>query len=253
MSLTIDGQANSITSSTAGVNIPATATVATLSVGPSGSYMTANSIGVGIGTTTTNSRQLSIAGGGVLGTQVEIRGIVDAAGISLFSTKNYEIQSTKSNEANYPSSFIVYDRDNNGYRLIVDGSGRVTMPYQPAFFAYGGSTPSPGNVYVFTSTRINRGSNYSTSTGRFTAPITGIYLLSAQIFVSSTGATQANLTSNIGLGIELKANTTEGAYNSHSAAGIFSLAANDYAYLQWNQGSTLVGESYTFFCGYLLG
>ena len=50
MSLTIDGNANSITSSTAGVNIPAT--VDTLSVGPSGSYMIANSSGVGIGTLT---------------------------------------------------------------------------------------------------------------------------------------------------------------------------------------------------------
>jgi hypothetical protein len=41
MSLTIDGQANSIASSVGGVNIPAT--VDTLSVGPSGSYMIANS------------------------------------------------------------------------------------------------------------------------------------------------------------------------------------------------------------------
>ena len=46
MPLTIDGQANSITSSVGGVNIPAT--VGTLSVGPSGSYMIANSSGVDI-------------------------------------------------------------------------------------------------------------------------------------------------------------------------------------------------------------
>jgi hypothetical protein len=44
MPLTIDGQANSITSSTAGVNIPAT--VGTLSVGPSGSYMNVTSSGI---------------------------------------------------------------------------------------------------------------------------------------------------------------------------------------------------------------
>jgi hypothetical protein len=44
MPLTIDGQANSITSSTGGVNIPAT--VGTLSVGPSGSYMNVTSSGV---------------------------------------------------------------------------------------------------------------------------------------------------------------------------------------------------------------
>ena len=44
MSLTIDGQANSIASSTGGVNIPAT--VGTLSVGPSGSYMNVTSSGI---------------------------------------------------------------------------------------------------------------------------------------------------------------------------------------------------------------
>jgi hypothetical protein len=44
MPLTIDGQANSIASSTGGVNIPAT--VGTLSVGPSGSYMNVTSSGI---------------------------------------------------------------------------------------------------------------------------------------------------------------------------------------------------------------
>jgi hypothetical protein len=60
MPLTIDGQANSITSSVGGVNIPAT--VDTLSVGPSGSYMIANSSGVGIGTASSSSYKLDLNG-----------------------------------------------------------------------------------------------------------------------------------------------------------------------------------------------
>jgi hypothetical protein len=62
-------------------------------------------------------------------------------------------------------------------RMRIDSSGRVTMPYQPAFSAYkaGGSFTVNGGVVVFDTASLNIGSHYSTSTGRFTAPVAGNY------------------------------------------------------------------------------
>ena len=60
------------------------------------------------------------------------------------------------------------------------GNGYVSHPNQPAFHAYGFS----GHVYAnsgdrdplkFVNTDLNQGSHYSTTTGRFTAPVAGVY------------------------------------------------------------------------------
>ena len=63
-------------------------------------------------------------------------------------------------------------------QLAVDASGRVTMPYQPAFNV-GPSTDTalgyPDTLQVFTSVKYNNGGHYSTSTGRFTVPVSGYY------------------------------------------------------------------------------
>jgi hypothetical protein len=68
---------------------------------------------------------------------------------------------------------------NNGVTgLNIDASGRVTTPLQPTFFAYRTSDYTINTtpvVLVYDTTKINIGSAYSTSTGRFVAPITGVY------------------------------------------------------------------------------
>ena len=61
-------------------------------------------------------------------------------------------------------------------RLKIDGSGRVTTPYQPSFGARGLSSGSSGVEQVFPTVRYNVGSHYSNSTGRFTCPVAGTYL-----------------------------------------------------------------------------
>jgi hypothetical protein len=142
--------------------------------------------------------------------------------------------------------------------MVIDSAGRVTTPLQPAF----GATRSAGNVnentyYVFNDAAYNIGGHYSTSTGKFTAPVAGRY----QINVNLMSADTATL-DNKHWQLVVNASTVQRVYSSNGSAvhhrwnwnGILSLAANDYVEVYSNDlriyGSN--GE-YGHFSGYLLG
>ena len=79
----------------------------------------------------------------------------------------------------YTAHFTGYDEAN--VHMSIDGLGRVTMPKQPSFSAvYNGSSwsTSSGSTMIHNYTGNgghNIGNHYSTSTGRFTAPVDGTY------------------------------------------------------------------------------
>jgi hypothetical protein len=78
----------------------------------------ANEVGIG---TITPARQLNVSGTGITGTQVQINGTQDSAGIKLIplTGDNYEIQSTTA------SKFLIYNRTDEAARLVIDGTGNV--------------------------------------------------------------------------------------------------------------------------------
>ena len=75
---------------------------------------------VGIGTTSP-ARALNVSSNGTAGTQIQINGTQDSAGIKFVPATgdNWEVQANTNNQ------WFVYNRTDESYRLLIDGSGNV--------------------------------------------------------------------------------------------------------------------------------
>ena len=134
-------------------------------------------------------------------------------------------------------------------RMKVDSSGRVTMPNQPAFHAYGSGTLSMSGTQSYTKINMigiynNVGGNYSTATSRFTVPVSGNYY-----FHGHTTTTTATSTGPV---LFLYRNGSQRA----ELGIIYGLSANDYIELyisNYNSTSFTVDLSRTSLTGFLIG
>tara|TARA_R110000787_G_C13344578_1_gene438516 strand:+ start:48 stop:764 length:717 start_codon:yes stop_codon:yes gene_type:complete len=137
---------------------------------PDNSLVVNSSGNVGIGTSTTTQR-LNVFGPSV----VQVLHNTDATSNDSHAAKitTFDSGAAHWNFLNFEASSFRF----SGYgteRVRIDSAGRVTMPYQPAFNAIEGNTT--GSL-IFTQVISNVGNHYSTSTGRFTAPVSGHYLI----------------------------------------------------------------------------
>jgi len=154
-------------------------------------------------------------------------------------------------------------------RLRIDSSGRVTTPYQPAFRAYlssNTSKPSGFSVVPGTfATNYNVGGHYSTSTSRFTAPVSGSYLFTGTIATSGSQGSFDYLSCEFWVngGREFiggwQGNSSP-SYSKSASSIVLILNANDYVELACEtnktfsmQGSGSSSSNYTYMTGYLLG
>jgi hypothetical protein len=158
----------------------------------------------------------------------------------------------------YTHSIATSDLDELKERMRIDSGGRVTMPYQPSFAATRNQGDVTNAVYVYPNVYHNTGNHYNNSNGRFTAPVTGSYFISAN-HMTSNGATYNNYEYQIRINgsVHQLAYSSSGGNVHHSWNwhGVIHLQAGDYIDVFIPSGFSIYGQSnlYQHFSGYLIG
>ena len=122
-------------------------------------------------------------------------------------------------------------------RLVLDSSGRVTMPYQPRFsgvgFAGAGSVNGGLTNFTWTTVHVNDGNHFNNTTGLFTCPVAGKYLVQfffnrRATYTNWSGATiQKNNSSQLTGWFPLNTSDANYSYAPVGISLILSCSAND--------------------------
>ena len=144
-------------------------------------------------------------------------------------------------------------------KMRIDSAGRITTPSQPAFHATSANAPTTGVEWVFNAVTFNRGNYYNATTGRFTAPVTGVYYFYAFGLAGNAD------TSDIRFSLRVNSATFAGArfiitksaasWQTIRGQAVMNLNAGDYV-SPWNDQSAIAfhtDPNYTGFGGYLIG
>ena len=168
----------------------------------------------------------------------------------------------------------IQDHANSNTAITIDSSGRVNQPALPAVFWQGGNEGNvaiAGNENFFATNDgqaaaltdgtyhsfIQGGMTYTSTTGRFTVPIDGIYEISCTVYQNEDSAT-FRIGGNINGTTTFMAHGGNGSSNrgTHTAAATIKLNANDYITFTNGAGGTRTfyqGIGHTFGHIYLVG
>ena len=148
----------------------------------------------------------------------------------------------------------IYMYTNSYERMRIDASGRVTMPYQPAFRAYRSTDPgvntSDGNM-SWSGTDFNVGNHFANN--RFTAPVAGTYIFGVNNNMGSGYSVSTwRLYKNGSPYHVLSYSDFTASWKNSSGSTLMQLQANDYIEAWW-RGDPDYGITWCGFYGYLIG
>ena len=228
---------------------------------------------------TNNAERIRVGAAGSIGigtdnpaTQLHVNGglfRVDSSGyggiiLGNNSSKSFHItKEVSDNSFNVWSG--VYGAGTN--RFKIDSSGRVTKPYQPAFFASSSaSSVSTSGIVAYNSVAYNIGSHYDGTTNyRFTAPVSGIYHIGFMLrannsnTVSGYGQLMLNVNGSASTSGRYLAQSIYGTgvlnsqYASMCANTQLSLSAGDYVDIRNTNTAINFSGNESYFYGILLG
>jgi len=145
-------------------------------------------------------------------------------------------------------------------RMRIYSSGAVTTPNQPCSFYIGLSNSHTSNAtdstetLVFATVKLNEGSHYNGSNGRFTAPVAGTYFVGLNLLIddsASVASRSADLQKNGSGYVTMTYDRNGGQYTGMSGTAIIELAVGDYISVRATAGVHIGGE--TSLLVYLLG
>ena len=145
---------------------------------------------------------------------------------------------------------------NNTTAMTIDSTGRVLTPARVSFEAYRTSGDvSQGNIVVWNNTRHNIGGHYSTSTGKFTAPLAGVYLFTGQAFTDNTNNITLDLQVNAVSRFRYQDVTDSNGYRSGTFSYITLLSVSDEVSIYTTTSAVHFNPSglYSHFSGVLIG
>ena len=207
----------------------------------------------------------------------------DGAGVSLITHKSSGTEIGSAGQGNYvvsggpadgygitSATSLVFGSGGTTERMRIDASGRVTMPYQPCFMAQYTNNPNVTSgwktynlgIGVASHARWNVGGHYSTSTGRFTAPVTGYYQfdmsLCAVYPAPQTNYLSVELWVNGGRYAFTGWNNKASGYYKEAETFVIPLNAGDYVEAGYESAQSFqalggTGGWYTYFSGHLIG
>ena len=182
--------------------------------------------------------------------------------LSWYNTTAYELASIENvSHSSYNDSggllFKTAGLSNSGMaeRMRIDSTGAMTRPNHPCFDVTTTGTNISGTI-IFNTVNIDNNSNYSTSNGRFTAPVAGSYLFyTMYIKQNSTAVMRRRFDKNgaSALGSRHIRLDSANQYDHGSMTIIIDLAAGDYVTVNQYAGTSHGGLEYEAFGGHLIG